>query len=420
MKNKLFLMKNLSKNTRQLHLFIILIITFCPAVNASPYALTTGLLSFSNVKRLGAFRLPDGDTWYARGVIEINPANNSFYLAGHEHRNHIAEFSIPNRISSSSNLNDLATAKLLQDFQGVMQRASDGNHEIIEKVGGLKLVSDSQGKKKLIGAGYEYYDNSGQTYTHFVINNPDNLASTSVHGYYTIKGPGRKQSGYMVELPKKWKQIFGKTHIVGQSSGIAIIGDLSVGPAAYAVNLTELGTESIPDTIRLLEYALKRTLNPRGSRDLQNESRTNNIWTHLSRASGVFISGDTIGFIGRSGGHHHGVAYKNNIINPCAGTGGYGANNCDYDFHYWFYDLNDLKKVMDGKLRPHIVQPYEHGSFQLPWTVNNGASGIGGVATDPRTGYIYLTQLMSDTTKPGSHATRPIIHVFDVGTATPY
>jgi len=65
---------------------LILFILACSTVVSNAAEPLSELIGFSNVKRLGAFRLPGGDANYARGVIEINPANNSFYLAGHEHR----------------------------------------------------------------------------------------------------------------------------------------------------------------------------------------------------------------------------------------------------------------------------------------------------------------------------------------------
>lgn len=397
-----------------MRILISLFILFSAAADSTSLPLTSELISFANIKRLGAFRLPDGDANYARGVIEINPENNSFYLVGHQHRNNVAEFRVPDLISNNINISNLATATLLQDFQNIMQRATTGNDEIVEKIGGLKLIADPQGHQILIGAGYEYYDTSGQNYTHFVVNDPDNLATSKVDGYFSIDGPGRKQSGYMVELPQKWQQIFDKTHIVGQSSGMPIIGGLSVGPAAYAVNLIEIGNQNNPNTITLLEYDLSQTLNPGGSDDLSNASGNNKIWTHLSRAVGAFIYRDTLGFLGHSGGHNDGIGYKTSIINPCAGEGGYGANNCDYEYHYWFYDLNDLKKVMDGSLLAHQIQPYEHGPFELPW--GNGSDGSGGVATDPRTGHLYFTQLSVD--REAAYSNLPVVQVFSLSTST--
>lgn len=390
--------------------FFTLVFIVCSVAGYSRPSYGSELISFSQLKRLGAFRVPNDDSNYARGVIEINPVNHSFYLVGHEHRNHVAEFGLPATLSSSVNLNTLSTAIQTQDYQNIMQHASGGNSELIEKIGGLKLITDSSGNQKLIGAGYEYYDTSGQTYTHFVVDDPDDLASSNVGGYFPIEGPARKQSGYMVTLPPKWRQIFGKTHIAGQSSGLPIIGGLSVGPAAYAVNLSEIGNQANPDTITLLEYDLSQTLNPGGSGDLANASRNNDIWTHLSRAVGAFVYGDTLGFLGHSGGHNEGIGYKTSIVNPCTGTGGYGANNCDYDYHYWFYDLNELEQVMDGNQNAHDIQPYEHGPFFLPF--GDGRNGTGGIATDPSTGRIYLTQLSAD--REASYSNLPLIQVFEI------
>lgn len=62
------------------------------------------------------------------------------------------------------------------------------------------------------------------------------------------------------------------------------------------------------------------------------------------QGGGCHIHGDTLGFLGHSGGHNEGIAYKASIINPCSRQGGYGENNCDYEYRYWFYDLNDIKR----------------------------------------------------------------------------
>lgn len=130
-------------------------------------------------------------------------------MVGHEHRNEVVEYGIPDIVSSSTNLNTLATATLLQGYQNVMQRTVGRSSEIIEKVGGLKLISDAAGHKKLIGAGYEYYDTSGQRSMHFVVNNSADLSASGVEGDFSIEGPARKQSGYMAILPPEWQQVFG-------------------------------------------------------------------------------------------------------------------------------------------------------------------------------------------------------------------
>lgn len=102
-------------------------------VSTDTSAASSGLISFSDIARLGTFRLPGGDANYARGVIEVNSANQSFYMVGHKHRNEVAEYGIPDIVSSSTNLNTLATATLLQGYQNVMQRTVGRSMKSLKK-----------------------------------------------------------------------------------------------------------------------------------------------------------------------------------------------------------------------------------------------------------------------------------------------
>ena len=80
------------------------------------------LLYQSNLQYVGAFRVPYGATagWdresfsYNNEGVAFNPANNSLFLAGFGWSDNIGEIGIPSSIVNSTNINNLATASLLQ------------------------------------------------------------------------------------------------------------------------------------------------------------------------------------------------------------------------------------------------------------------------------------------------------------------
>ena len=151
--------------------------------------------------------------------------------------------------------------------------------------------------------------------------------------------------------------------------------------------------------------------------ELDNESRTNTIWTHLSRTNYGFIVPGTRSYltIGNSGGHDSGVCYKctQDDGNLC---GGYCPPKADdrYQF-YWLWDVNDLLAVKEGSLLPHEVLPYDYGKFNTPFQAN-GMKGIGGGSFDPATGNLYLSVQRGDT-EQGTYARPPVIVMYNVNGA---
>ena len=158
-------------------------------------------------------------------------------------------------------------------------------------------------------------------------------------------------------------------------------------------------------TTKLLDFSLANPLHE----DLGNGTRTNNIWTHLSRAVYGFIPPGTRSYvtIGHSGGHNSGVCYKctQNNNNLC---GGYCAPDAsDYYLYYWLWDLNDLIAVKNGQMNSYDVRPYDYGVFPSPISVTK----LGGGSFDPASGKLYVTLQRADRDQ-GRYSNPPVIAVY--------
>lgn len=374
------------------------------------------LFDISQLTYEGAFRIDASengvsDVNYSQGPIAYNYENHSLYIVGHAHQQAIAEYEIPEIIKSEvlSELNMVQTP--IQVFSEVLYNTADGNQEDINTIGGLYYVNHG-GQGKLLVNGYEYYDApADNSMTTLIVNNANNIENSSVSGYFNFEGGAGHTSGWISDIPEAWQEILGGTHITGQSSGIPIISRLSVGPSAFAFEMNDaLNAVNSIETSVLLDFSLTNPLNE----DLSNESKTNTIWTHLSRANYGFIIPGTRTYmtIGQSGGHVSGVCYKctQDNDNLC---GGYCPSESDdvYQF-YWLWDMNDLLAVKEGVLLPHDVMPYDYAQFNTPFQAG-GTKGIGGGSFDPSTGNLYLSIQKGDT-EQGVYSRPPVIVVHNV------
>lgn len=364
----------------------------------------------------GAFRIDSGDHGvsninYSQGPLAYNYDNHSLFIVSHAHEQAIAEYAIPALVKSEV-LSELAMVTApIQVFSHVLDKTPDGNQENIDRIGGLLYINHG-GQAKLIVNGYEYYDAPGDnTVTTLIVNDANSLKTSSVSGYYAFAGGAGHTSGWLSPVPEAWQESLGGSHITGQSSGIPIISRTSVGPSAFAFDIQNAlnATRSIATTT-LLDFSLRNPLHP----ELYNESRTNTIWTHLSRANYGFIVPGTRTYltIGNSGGHESGVCYKctQDNGNLCGGYCPPQAN--DAYQQYWLWDLNDFLAVKDGILLPHEVLPYDHGTFNTPFQAG-GMKGIGGGSFDPASGNLYLSVQRGDT-EQGTYARPPVIAVYNV------
>ena len=374
------------------------------------------LLSVEDFQYVGAFRLPsreygESDLNFSEGPIAFNPDRQSLFIVGHAHQQAIAEFAIPELVDSTL-LTDLNMAgDPIQPFASVLDRASGGNPQGNNRIGGMLYVAGRDGPELLINA-YEYYDAPGDnTLSLLVLRDADDLAASDVDGYFEVQGRPGHTAGWMSPIPGPWRPDLGGDFLTGNSSGIPIMSRTSVGPSAFVFNpLDVVGKKSVSrpiSTTRLLDFSLAHRLHD----DLSNESRQNDLWNHLSRAVyGIIVPGTrTYATFGHSGGNQSGVGYKI-VQDNGRRTGGYSSFAVADNYHYyWLWDVNDLVRVATGQMKPHEARPYEHGIFRTPF--EGSSQRLGGGAFDASTGRIYLTAQKADR-KQGRYANPPVVTVY--------
>lgn len=371
-------------------------------------------LTFEDFRYEGAFRLP-ADTYgesslnYSEGPIAYNPDNHSLFLVGHSHQQALAEFAIPSLVLSSR-LSDLEMASSpLQAFSSVLERTTGGNPEALDRIGGMAWLSSATGSQLLVNA-YEYYDApADNSETTQCIRDASDLAGSGIDGYFTFDGGAGHTSGWISSIPEEWRLLLGGTHITGQSSGLPIIGRLSVGPSAFAFDADDIiGEGPVPEpvpTVTLLDFSLAHPL----SDDLSNESGENSLWTHLSRVVyGFIVPGSrTYVTLGHSGGHVSGVCYKCIQLDGHECGGYCPPDPNDLYLYYWLWDVNDLVAVKTGALAPYAVRPYEYGEVPAVFP----ATELGGGSFDPVTGLLYLTLQRADT-EQGTYSNPPVVAAY--------
>lgn len=366
----------------------------------------TGLLTISDLEYKGAFRLPVNDFGesnmsYAEGQLAYNRDKNSLFVVGHKHQQAIAEFLIP-KLSKSRDINQLNMSPApLQNFSRVLNRFKyRPEHEIIDTIGGLLYY-----KGKLLVNAYEYYDAPGDNHlTTLVVNQADNLAASTVDGFYALQGRAHA-SGWMSPVPQSWQSELEGKWIAGSSSYMPIISRLSVGPSAFVFDPDDLGRTDPTPTTALLDFSLEYPLHS----DLMIENK-NDLWGHMSRAVYGFIAPGTSSYvtIGFSGGHNSGICYKCKPTGQSRDCYGYCAKDAsDYHLMYWLWDVRDLVKVRQGKMQANEVKPYEYGTLKAPFQ----ATEIGGGSYDADSNQLFLSLQSADTAQT-RYGPPPIIIVY--------
>ncbi|MEZ4655057.1 MAG: hypothetical protein R3E12_16065 [Candidatus Eisenbacteria bacterium] len=374
------------------------------------------LLHLEDFTYQGAFRLPTGTFGessldYSEGPFVVAPSRGSLFIVGHSHQQAVAEFGMPPLVASTI-LADLEMADPpVQPFRSVLDRTPDGDPQNLNRIGGLAIRQATPGWDLLVNA-YEYYDAPGDnTHTTAALRDLDDLSDSWVDGYFTFAGGAGHTSGWISEIPTEWRPLLGGSYLTGQSSGIPIISRTSVGPSEFAFDPTGFDgdpSEIIPTTT-LLDFDLAHPLHE----DLSNETGTNDLWTHLSRATYGFIAPGTRTYvtIGYSGGHASGVCYKC-IQSDGHECGGYCAPDPDdYYQYYWLWDVNDLLAVKAGAMNPYDIRPYEYGAFPTPF--ENETEEIGGGSFDAAAGLLYLTIQKADR-EQGTYANPPVVVAYSV------
>jgi hypothetical protein len=377
-------------------------ITLCQLIDVKA---AEPLLQKADLAYQGAFRLPSGTfggSSFAFGGqgLAYNSANNSLFITGHVYDQMTAEITVP-RITNSNQINDLATAVVLQNFTDVTEgrldsiNPGDPNSKII---GGYLVYNGN-----LIVTGFAYYDANGtQIVSHFT--SSTNLSTKGdVSGPYQVGTLGAGfVSGYLAQIPSEWQDSLGGPALTGNAA-LSIISRTSWGPAAFVFDPADFThTNPVPD-IPLVYYnadhptlgvyttnapfyfngttQIKGIVFPKGCRSVLFFGR---------QGKGAFCYG--IG--GASGGD------CNDPADDSKGTHGY-----PYAYQVWAYDVQDFISVKKGLKQPWEITPYSIWNFALPFEVDG--EEINGAAYDPATQRVFLSQAHGD-------GDNPLIQVFAV------
>ena len=344
---------------------------------------------------------------YSNGIIAYNPKNHSIYLVGHPHEEQIAEFAIPNLVTSDQVSDFNVSATPIQNFSKFHNTDRvDTGIEANFKITGLELLNDS-----LIVNYVNYYDGLGkETDTTVVFKHANDLATSEISGAFQLNGAAHS-AGWLSAIPQEWQTHLQGTHISGSHSGTSVNFRLSIGPSAYVISpeqdLLPYSNGAV-DSQALLDFPLGDILfdtsvfssNDDEQSILFNEQLNNDLWTYLSGASYGFILPGTSTYvtIGKSGGLNSGVGYKITQLDgkTCGGYCAYDPTD-NYSF-YWLWDVKDLLKVKNGELLPHNVRPYDYGKFPVPVDIDayNDVGTIGGGAYDAETGMLYVSFTSAD------------------------
>ena len=342
------------------------------ALIAPSFACAEPLFSINDLVYEGATRIPigtygDSRMGYTEGTFEVSDSLSSAFMVGHSQHQAIAEFSLP-QLSKAATVSELPMAENKQPFQTFFDRVPSGNPDNINRITGMKLIDN-----KLVVNGVQYYDGeANNTDTTFVIDDPNQLASSSITGFLKLDGSSHA-AGWISSVPSRLQGTFQGDYIFGYASNYAINARNSMGPSAFGVATDAIINANTGDrvpTFPLIDYSIDNPL----AQDLYNRERQNDLWTEVSTASvGFLVPGsDTYAVFGTSGGHSSGIGYKITQDNgyQCGGPCPYEAS--DVYNYYWLYDVNDMISVVQGSLEPHQVRPYEYGEMKLPFQDQGG------------------------------------------------
>jgi hypothetical protein len=346
---------------------------------------------------LGSFRAPFGQ--YGQGKIAYNPEGNggrgSLYLVGGGTNSFtVGEISIPSLVNTSSRagIAALNTAAILQPPVDIYSRIpvkaaswpvgnvnsyDAGNYAVF---GGLHC----EGGKLYFNA-YTYYDGAGnETATTGIIENPSNLATSTITGMFKAQGAAHA-SGWIATIPAAWQSRLRGTHLMGHDNQITIVSRASAGPSLFAFNLSDFAAApngATISTIAWLDYSLEHSI---WGDDMVNVSGNNKTWTLLTGAGiGFVIPGTrTYVLLGTAGGFNPNPANpwqgtpEPAFQPPIAGTIVYkrpdsmGFNSggpavWDAQDRHYMYALFDIEELLSAA-HPFSAHPYANGVFPAPF-----------------------------------------------------
>lgn len=378
-----------------------------------------GLYAIGDLDWLGGFRVPDaahggipGDSFHYCGdpVIAMGSAPGRLLMVGQDlggtkEIRTAAELQIPALVASPQ-LADMAIASYAQPFanllQGVPVLPQGWNSDRV--VSGL--YHDRQSGRLVVNV-TRYYDTGDppNPYTALVLPRGDALSQTSgKRGFFRMTG-GARSSGWISPVPAEFQPALGCTHLFGNSDGFSILSRASIGPSAFAYDLSRISGGTPPadgavlDAQPLIDFPITHPLTPE-----HLLSEPGQIWTVLSSAKYGFIVPGSRSYlaIGTSGGHAHGVGYGVPPWDPEGYSGFYPIDPTDVGNHFWAFRVDDMIAVRQGQLAPHALRPYAHGDWVLPFQgerYSGHLNPVAGGCLDPDTGRLYVSLAQADRSR---------------------
>ncbi len=376
------------------------------------------LLYQSNLQYMGAFLVPHGGTEdqnsfnYNNEGVAYNPANNSLFLAGFGWNTNIGEIGIPSSIVNSTNINDLATASILQQPENNVFTMVPNVSNLLPGdssgvcIGGLQVVNG-----QLIGTLWDYYDTTGATTaTHFRFDSL-NLSTATVEGMFQVGTNGLNAGfydGYMGAIPAAWQSALGAPYITGSVTQ-NIVSRTSNGPAAFGFNPSTLSTSTPSTTIPYVYYPYTT---PLGYPLVNGYTVTNPLFNGTTEISGVFFApgSSTVLFFGSTGTNTmmYGTGSSANDSTYRGGGKGPHSVNGDYAYQVWAYNANDLLAVKDGQMQPWQVQPYATWNLDFP---QSNPEAMLGVTFNALTNRLYVVE---DGGQTGNYNYLPVVQVYQL------
>ncbi|MBV9213654.1 MAG: hypothetical protein JOZ25_08425 [Actinobacteria bacterium] len=385
-----------------------LLLGLAPGVAAATSPLKWPRLASSDLVYRGAFRLPapvdDMRTFeYGGTALAYDPGRNGLFAVGHDWYQLTAEVSIP-RLRQRRHVGGLRRAHFLQPFTDATDGAIDRTGGDDNKVGGQLVF---QGR--IFGSVYVYYDASGSQVRSHWFRPSTSLTEGMASGLFRVGKTGAGfVSGFMAEVPPKWRSILGGPAITGNCC-IPIISRTSFGPAAFAFDPARLAGGHDTGDVPLLYYpqshptigAWDASWNPQHGvffgggtsiRGVVFPRHTRSLLYFGTQGVGKFCYGEGTSDRSLDGKPTpDGTTWCYDPDDSSKGTHAY-----PYVPEVWAYDARDLRAVRKHRRRPWQVKPYAVWPLPLPY----GSPRIGGAAYDPRSRLIYVSQQYADGTQP--------------------
>jgi hypothetical protein len=370
----------------------------------------------TDLQYLGAFRMPSGFEYDARGLgLTFYPNGNggagSLYITqGHVNSsdgNGTAEISVPAPVNSK-NAASLNRAVLLQSQRDITL-ISTNDADMFGDVCYMPKQG-SQTSDKLYWSGYIYYMGTCASIGWAELN----LASPNTKGTWWVGNDlGMTVGKYLFEADHTWADTYASSRylIAGRHREAGGQGG-SQGPTLYAiapwVNGNPPADNAVISYTRLLEY-------PSGASGLPTnfpnyapvDEWRDAVWVKAGDRHTVLI----VGMKGTGSCYGEGSACSD----PCRSSKGY--HSYPYSPRWIWYDVNELAQVAQGQRAADSVIPYSTWTpTSNTWNTDSCASGYGGVAYDSVNQKLYVVELYAD--QVSEYDTGPIIHVFKVNTGS--